>query len=140
MSYATITDLTARIGDPELRQIADRNRDMMPDQDVIDAALVHADNLVNGYVAVKYDVPLTAVPDLVRTWAVSIARYILHRNGAPEHVAQDYKDAIASLKDVAAGRIALPVPAGDTPLPTSGGQVMAEHPDEVFTAARLRGW
>jgi phage gp36-like protein len=140
MSYATLADLIARAGDAEMRQIADRDRDTMIDQDVIDAALVHADNLVNGYVGAKYDVPLVTVPDLVRTWAVSIARYILHRNGAPEHVAQDYKDAVASLKDVAAGRISLPVTAGADPLPTAGGQVMASHPDEVFTADKLRGW
>lgn len=140
MSYATLTDLIARAGDTEMRQIADRDRDTMIDQDVVDAALVHADNLVNGYVGVKYDVPLVTVPDLVRTWAVSIARYILHRNGAPEHVAQDYKDAVASLKDVAAGRITLPVAVGAEPLPTVGGQVMAAHPDEVFTADKLRGW
>jgi phage gp36-like protein len=140
MSYATLTDLIERAGDAEVRQIADRDRDMMIDQDVVDAALVHADNLVNGYLAVKYDVPLAAVPDLVRTWAVSIARYILHRNGAPEHVSQDYKDAVAALKDVAAGRIALPVAAGAEPLASAGGEVMASHPDEVFTADRLRGW
>ncbi|MEI2806250.1 MAG: DUF1320 domain-containing protein [Albidovulum sp.] len=140
MSYATLTDLIDRAGDAEMRQIADRDRDTVIDQAVVDAALVHADNLVNGYVGAKYDVPLATVPDLVRTWAVSIARYILHRNGAPEHVAQDYKDAVAALKDVAAGRIALPVAAGSEPLASSGGEILASHPPEVFTAERLRGW
>lgn len=140
MTYATLTDLIERAGDAEMRQIADRDRDTVIDQAVVDAALAHADNLVNGYVAVRYDVPLASVPDLVRTWAVSIARYFLHRNGAPEHVAQDYKDAVAALKDVAAGRIALPVAAGAAPLADHGGDVMASHPDEVFTANRLRGW
>jgi phage gp36-like protein len=140
MSYASLTDLIARAGDAEIRQIADRDRDGIADQAVVDAALVDADNLINGYVGVKYDVPLVSVPDLVRTWAVSVARYILHRNGAPENVAQDYKDAIAALKDVAGGRIALPVATGGTPVATTGNQVMSGGPDDVFTAERLRGW
>lgn len=140
MTYATLTDLTARAGEVEILQIADRDRDLLPDPDVVAAALVHASNMIDGYAAAKYDVPLATVPDLVRTWAVSIARYFLHRNGAPDHVAQDYKDAIAALKDVSAGRIALPIPTGSTPLSTFGGQVLASHPDPVFTADKLRGW
>lgn len=140
MSYATLPDLAGRIGDLELRQIADRDRDMLPDQDVVDAALADADNLINGYVATRYTVPLASVPDLVKTWAVSIARYILHRNGAPEHVTQDYKDAIAALKDVSAGRIALPITQGSEPIATKAGQVLSAHPDQVFTADKLRGW
>lgn len=140
MSYATLANLIARAGAVEIYQIADRDRDQIPDPDVVDAALQGADNLINGYVAVKYAVPLASVPELVNTWAISIARYILHRNGAPEHVAQDYKDAISALKDVAAGRIALPVAVGAEPLPATGGQVMGGGPDEVFSADRLRGW
>lgn len=140
MSYATLPDLVARAGDTEIRQIADRDRDGVPDAEVIAAALVDADNAIDGYIATRYDLPLPSVPALVRTWAVSIARYILHRNGAPDHVRQDYTDALTALKDVAGGRIALPVGAGD-PAPTSQtGQVMAAHPPEVFTPQKLAGW
>jgi len=140
MSYAVLADLVARVGDTELRQIADRDRDLIPDQDVIDAAIADADNLINGYVGTRYQVPLASVPDLVRTWSVSIARYILHRNGAPDHVAQDYKDAISGLKDVAGGRLALPIASGGTPPAANTGQVNSAHPAEVFTPERLRGW
>ena len=107
---------------------------------MVDAALVHADNLINGYVAAKYAVPFVSVPDLVRTWAVSIARYHLHRDGAPDYVEADYKDAITALKDVARGLIALPVAEGETPPTAITGTVMGSHPDPVFTPGRLRGW
>lgn len=140
MSYASLDDLTERAGIDELRQIADRDRDGVPDPDVVAAALAGADNLINGHVGARYDLPLPSVPDLVRTWATSIARYTLHRNGAPEHVQQDYKDAIAALKDVGAGRIVLPVGTGETEPQAATGQVIAALPDEVFTASRLRGW
>lgn len=140
MPYASLADLIERAGEKEIVQIADRNRDGTPDPDVIDSALTDADNLINGYVAVKYALPLPVVPDLVRTWAVSIARYVLHRNGAPEWVVTDYKDAIAGLKDLARGLVTLPAePGGDQPA-SIAGRVMAEHPPTVFTPGKLRGW
>lgn len=140
MAYATLNDLIERAGEIEIQQLADRDRDMIPDADVIDAALDDAGNLIDGYIATRYSTPLPTVPRLVSTWAVSIARYILFRDGAPEHVAQDYKDAIAALKDVQAGRLALPVTPGVEAPVEQTGRVMASHPPTVFTADRLRGW
>lgn len=140
MAYATLADLIERAGATEINQIADRDRDGTPDPDVIAAALTAADNLIDGYVGTRFDVPLAVAPALVVTWAVSIARYVLHRNGAPEHVERDYKDSISALKDVAAGRIALPLAGGASPPLSGGGSVLASHPDEVFTSGRLQGW
>lgn len=140
MSYASLTDLMERAGEAEIRQIADRDRDGIPDADVIDAALTAAGNTIDGYVGTRHTLPLPSVPPVLTTLEVSIARYLLHRNGAPEHVVQDYKDAIATLKDVAAGRYMLPVAAGSTAAPVETGRVLASHPDQVFTADRLRGW
>ncbi len=140
MTYATLSDLLDRAGEPEIKQIADRDRDGTPDPDVVEAALIDADNAIDGYVFARYSRPLASIPPVLRTWAVSIARYVLHRNGAPEHVAQDYKDAIAALKDVAAGRYALPGAAGETSPEAQTGRVVASHPPQVFTPAKLRGW
>lgn len=140
MTYATLSDLIERAGQSEIRQIADRDRDGLIDEGVVQSALADADNLIDGYIAAKYATPLPSTPSLVRTWAVSIARYVLHRNGAPDHVAADYKDAMSALKDVSLGRIALPVAAGETAPAATGGTVMASHPLQVFTPQKLRGW
>ncbi|MEP3298554.1 MAG: DUF1320 domain-containing protein [Pseudoruegeria sp.] len=140
MTYATQQDLIERAGENELRQIADHDRDGVADTEVVTAALEDADNTINGYVAVKYGTPLDPVPALVRTWAVSISRYVLHSNGAPKQVEADYKDAIAALKDVGAGRMVLPVAAGEEAPSVSGGTTMAAHPDTVFTPEKLQGW
>lgn len=140
MTYAALDDLIARAGEPEIRQIADRNRDGAIDTEVIEAALIDADNVIDGYAGARYATPLGSTPAIVRTWSVSIARYVLHRNGAPDHVAQDYKDAIQALKDVARGVIVLPVAPGDVKPASQGGGVGALHPDPVFTSDRLRGW
>ncbi|WP_420343945.1 gp436 family protein [Paenirhodobacter sp.] len=138
--YAALDDLIERAGDVEIRSIADRDRDGIADPAVIEAALQDADNLVNTYIGAKYPVPLASTPPIVRTWATSIARYVLHRNGAPDHVEADYKDAIAALKDVARGTATLPVLPGDDAINANSGTVMAAHPPQVFTPDRLRGW
>ena len=142
MTYATLNDLITRAGLDEIRQVADRDRDGTPDPAVIEGALTHADNTVNGYVRARYAFPFVDVPDLVRTWAVSIARHFLHRNGPPDHVVADYKDALAALKDVSAGRIGLPVATAEGAVEPQAatGTVLASHPAEVFSATKLRGW
>jgi len=140
VTYATLSDLTDRAGEAELRQIADRDRDGVPDATVIDAALADARDAIDGYIGTRYALPLVSVPPVVRVWAVAIARHILHRNGAPDHVLQDYKDAIAALKDVARGLITLPVAQGDATPEAVTGQTLAAHPPHVFTPEKLRGW
>ncbi len=140
MSYASLDDLIARAGIDEIRQVADRDRDGTPDPEVIAGALGHADNIINGYVRTRYSLPFVTVPELVNTWAVSIARHFLHRAGPPEYVVADYKDAVAGLKDVSAGRIGLPVAAGGEEPAAATGTVMAGHPAQVFTSDKLRGW
>jgi phage gp36-like protein len=138
--YATHQDLIDRAGEKELRQVADRDRDGDADQDVLDAALADADNVIDGYLASRYRLPLDPVPALVNTWAVSIARYMLFSNGRPENVEADYKDAIAALKDVVAKRISLPVGDGESALQLQSGTTIADHPAQVFTPKKLRGW
>lgn len=139
MTYASFNDLLERAGETELVDVADRDDDGVPDAEIIQAALVHADNLINGYVAARYPVTFVSVPPLLNTWAVSIARYYLHRYGPPEYVENDFKEAIAALKDVARGLINLPAPDGSVPdNPTAAHG--ACHPPEVFTKAFLQGW
>lgn len=139
MTYATLDDLIKRAGETEIRQIADRDNDGTPDADVVEAALRDADEMIDGYVATKYPLPFETVPRLLRTWATSIARKLLHRNGAPEHVEDDHKDALAALRHVADGRITLPAAGDEASEPSTGGH-QSHAPPEVFTAEKLRGW
>lgn len=140
MPYATLADLIERAGEREILQIADRDRDQVADPDVVDAALTNAANLIDGYVSARYETPLSPVPDLARTWSVSIARYFLYANNRPQEIVDDYKDAISGLKDVAAKRISLPVAEGEEGPADLSGTTLAVHPDQVFTADKLRGW
>lgn len=141
MTYASLADLIERAGEDEILQVADRDGDGVADPDVVEAALIHADNQTNGYLAVRFTLPLATVPDLLRTWCVSIARYQLHRDGAPDYVVRDYKDALSALKDMVRGDVSLPIGVDDpAPAPSNGGNVSIVGPEPVFSADKLKGW
>lgn len=141
MTYATLEDLVERAGMDEIVQVADRDGDLIPDPEVIGAALTHADNIVDGYLAGRYQLPFTQAPDLVRTWATAIARYQLHRWDPPDYVVADYKDALTALRDVQRGLLTLTPPAGAGQLETGTvGDHLSSSPREVFTPEFLRGW
>ena len=137
--YATLADLIARAGQSEIDQLADRDGANGPDADVIEEALADASSLIDGYVATKYPLPLTQTPPLLKTWATSIAIYLLHRFGAPDHIRTDYEDALSGLEDVAAGRVTLPVAGTPQAAPTTGTHA-GYAPPPVFTPDKLRGW
>lgn len=139
MAYATLADLVARASEREILDVADRDRDGTADPEVIAEALTHADNIVNGYVATTYTLPFVVVPDLVRTWAVAIARHKLHFQGPPDYVVADYKDALASLKDVQAGKLTLPISTGEIPATSTGTSMFADAPTSAASNI-LRGW
>jgi phage gp36-like protein len=82
------------------------------DSDALLAAIADADSEIDGYLGRRLSVPMTTVPPTVRRWSVVITLYNLHLrrggNMVPEHPRRlAYRDAVASLKEFAAGRLSL---------------------------------
>lgn len=141
MTYAAKQDLIDRAGELEISQIADRDGTELTATAAIDAALSAADKRIDAALAVQFTMPLTDIPDVVKSWATAIARYILHRDGAPEHVRNDYKDALADLDRVIAGKLTIPGASGLTPAAGgSGGRITFEGSEPQFTRENLVGW
>lgn len=140
MSYAALADLISHAGDLEILQVADRDDDGIADPDVIAAALAKADERINAWLGGRVQLPMSTVPAIVKSWAVSIARYHLHRDGAPDHVVKDYDDAVKELQAAAAGKIALPGVDGIAPPAPSGSGITSSCPDAVFTRKNMEGF
>lgn len=134
MTYALEADMVVALGANELIQLTDRADppDEAIDSAVLTRALDAADGEIDSYLSTRYSLPLASVPVILRDCAVDIARYRLHDRGVPDQVAQNYKDRIAWLRDVAAGRASIgseiltPNSAG-LPEMTSGGRVFARE-------------
>ena len=133
MTYATPLDLENAFGTAEILQLADRDGDGLADTAVLNAILTRADALIDGYLAGRY-----AVPVALMATAGDLARYWLYDDAAPERVREAYEDALAWLREVAAGRIGLNLPAtGANPLP---GSPLGSAESRQFTRDTTRGF
>jgi phage gp36-like protein len=131
MAYCAQQDLIDRFGELEITQLADRDLDGNIDTDVVDAACADATAEIDGWLSQRLTLPATTPQEVVRR-ACDIARYMLYDDKATEQVRERYEDALAWLKDVAAGRIAI---AGALPTtdPVSSGGIAVAAATAVFT-------
>ncbi|MDO6747209.1 gp436 family protein [Gilvimarinus sp. 1_MG-2023] len=140
MPYCTQQDLQSRFGDAELIRIADRDRDGEIDADVVNVALNDASNEIDAYVGSRYSVPMSPAPDLLKRLCADIARYRLYDERPLEEVENRYKQAVATLRDIANGRASLKDPSASSSNSGGGVEVIKTDADRVFTMDSLRGF
>lgn len=128
--YITEAQFEQRFGAPELADLTAGNTSFVEAEN--DAA-----SLVDTYLAARYTLPLVSVPAVVTAWAGDITRFKLWDERAPTEVRQRYEDALAQLKLLAQGIIALPPDAAGDPIAAAvsfGGY----SNDRVFTQCTLQ--
>lgn len=130
--YVTEADFERRFGAGELA-------DLLADGSSYAEAENDAASLVNGYLGTRYTLPLLSVPAMVKGWAGDVTRFKLWDEHAPEEVRRRYEDALAQLKQLAQGLIALPPGSDGTPA-ASGLVFDGYSADRVFTTDSLAGF
>jgi len=139
-TYITADDLTARYSAAKLLQVSDRDGDGVADPGVVDAACADATELMDGYLAERYTLPLTPVTGIVKGWAAAIAWYKLCLS-PPDNVKDAYKDALDHLAQVRTGKLILQangVP--DAATPVNGAVVAVDGAPREFDHRSLRGF
>jgi phage gp36-like protein len=140
--YIDRQGLEQRFGTQEIAQLLDDDRsgtEAPGEADSLTRACEDATQLVDGYLATRYTLPLVSVPGLVVGWAADIARFRLWDEQAPEEVRRRYEDALAQLKQLAQGLIGLP-PGVEGAAPVSGGDMTGFSAERVFTMDTLKGF
>lgn len=140
MAYATQQNLIDRFGEDELIQLTDRDNLGAINATVVSRALGDADATINGYLAARYTLPLSSpVPEMLERLACDIARYALFEDQVTEIVEKRYKDAIALLRDVSAGRAELGISdTGNKPASNATAQMSSTTP--VFRRGDSQGF
>lgn len=114
MSYLTRDELIGRFGETEIvrleRNIAKTDGANPPTSE---QAISDAVEMVNGYIAVQYPLPLPVTTEPVKRAVAVIARYFLYKDKPTEIVRLDYEDVIGWLKQIAAGKAVLIFPVAD---------------------------
>ncbi len=109
MSYITFNDVTDRIPLANLEKLCKVSGDELTE--MVDAIIGQAESTVNGYAAAKYALPLPVSP-LPGRWSLAIAEHEIYKLGpggtVPEKIRKGFEDTMKELRDLAAGRLALP--------------------------------
>jgi phage gp36-like protein len=117
MRYCTRADIGNAI--PEMTLIQLSNDDpaaMSPNENVVEDGVRQAEELVDGYLRGRYNLPLDPVPTVLRDAVVYLARHWLYQRrpeGAlPDAVKDSRKDTIKLLESIRDGVVTLGMPTG----------------------------
>lgn len=131
MRYCNRSDIGNAI--PELTLVQLSNDDpaaMQPNESVIEEAVRQAEELVDGYLRGRYDLPLDPVPTVLRDAVVYLARHWLYQRrpegSLPDAVKDSRKDTIKLLESIRDGGLTLGMPSGQ----------IAPEPGEIRVRAR----
>lgn len=159
MSYASAQDLIDRFDAQELAQLAVPKEHVSIDAGLLtktvlgghraaskaaeikaaDAALVKinralgdATSEINAHLLGRYQLPLKAVPAMIKLKCADIARYLLHDDHPTEQVKQRYEDAMRYLHKVANGQVSLGI-SQDNEAPQAAKTVQFVPGERVFS-------
>jgi phage gp36-like protein len=143
MPYSTVTDIKKLLPEELLIQLTDDENTETVNSSRVNEAIAQADAEIDSYCGIKYSVPFTTVPDIVKKISVDITIYNLYSRRVeviPETRADRYKNAIRQLEGISKGLISIgedPAPAA----PTQGGvETNKTNDDRSFTKDNLSGY
>ncbi|MFG8343239.1 gp436 family protein [Pseudomonas aeruginosa] len=118
MHYCTRADIGKAIPELTLTQLSnDDPTAELPDESVIEDGVRQAEELVDGYLRGRYDLPLDPVPSVLRDAVVYLTRHWLYQRrpeGAiPEAVKDSRKDTLKLLESIRDGVVTLGMPTGE---------------------------
>lgn len=126
-AYLTGEEYVNRYGFEETVRLTDEDRKGTIDGARLQAAIDDATDTATSYLGVRYTLPLTPVPPLVKGLVAALAREKLHGQRPLPQVTAEADRARSQLRDLSAGRMALPdvtgveLPTGTIGLALIGG-------------------
>ncbi len=139
MAYCTKDDLLKQISDEILIQLTDDYDAGVVDDSIVADHIASADAEIDGYCGLRYTLPFSPVPTIIKKLSVDITIYNLYgrRETVPESRSKDYDNAVKLLQNVAKGLVTL---GADAPVETSTDTVKVSSEDRVFTREKLEGF
>lgn len=121
MPYVTQQQLIDRFGLAELIQLTDRDGSAGGIVTaVLDGAIADASAEADAYVGVRYELPMSIVPEALVRVVSDMVRYRLYDEAAPEQVRKRYEDAVKFLQALAKGVISIGALPSGSALATQG--------------------
>lgn len=140
MPYLTNQEYIDRVGEAETIRVTDESRQGVIDTTKLSDAIKDASEFADSYIQTRYTLPLSTAPEILKSIITALAREYLHRQRPTQAVTDQANLARSQLKDIAAGRAALPVPVGsEPPQENASGLAVSSHDGRgrLFTDAAL---
>jgi len=142
MAYATAQDAIDLYGEDYILTSVDRDEDGDVDTTAFSDALDQATSELDTYIGVRYDLPLSTVPDVLVRFCVDIAVYVSCPSEAEltDEKKARYKRAVEWAKSLAKGEVSLgteELPAG---VDEEGGSIQTSYDStsRIFTRTKMR--
>ena len=142
MAYITLAQLIERFGEPALVAVTDREQFAtgVVNEASVDRAIADADAMIDGYLKrASYVLPLSEPQPLLVKIAGSLVFYDLHTYQPDEKIVTDQKQALAMLRDIASGTIALTA-AGLEPQSSGGSGARITDRAPLLTQDNMTGF
>jgi phage gp36-like protein len=135
-AYLPVAEYKTRFGLQEAIRLTSEVQPPAVDDTKIEAAIIDAEEIVEGYVSRRYPLPLPEVPKVLKTWVATLARENLHKTRPTQEVKDAADRTRVQLREVAQGLFKLLVDDGSEAT-TAGGEQLSltsgDRADETFT-------
>lgn len=137
--YCQNSDIENHLNNEILLLLTDDDKNGIVDSDIIEAAIVSAESVINAFLENSFSVPFSPVPDFIKNLTIDIAvaeLYSRHPEVKSETVRKKYLDAIRILSQLAKGEINL---SDDFPrLNKNITQTSSEDVEKLFSRNTLK--
>ncbi|HCJ0148085.1 TPA: DUF1320 family protein [Salmonella enterica subsp. enterica serovar Infantis] len=139
--YATVGDMKARYSINDLIKLTNKDNEYAPEinEDVLNTALSTASSMIDGYLAVRYSLPLSVENLQLTQCCCVISRYSLESGKATDQAESQYKAAVKFLQDVSTGKVQLG-PGTDGTEPENNDSALIESAGSVFARKKSHGF
>lgn len=141
MPYCAKADILEQLDEEILIQLTDDEGAGTVDDDMVTRAIADADAEIDSYCGVRYSVPFTTVPGMIRKLAVEFAIYNLYgrRKGVSDDRKDRYNNGIRFLRDVSKGVVSLGADDPDsTPSDANAPQISSS--ERIFSREKMKGF
>lgn len=111
MPYCTTNDILERFPEQTLISLTDDDGSGTVNQQRVDAAISDASSLMDLYLAERYSLPLSEIPEPLKKIAVDISLYFIYSgrfdDEIPDNIRTRYKEALTVLQKINEGALIL---------------------------------